>query len=342
MNARTTAIATRNAEIDASQQRAIAAREAKPRTALEALASRLQLNPTVLTKTLRQTAFSACKTDEEFVALVVVANAYGLDPLLKEIYAFPAKGGGIVPMVSIDGWIRIMNEHPQFDGVEFDHIVNEKGNLEAIEAVFYRKDRSRPVKVIEYLEENKRGTEPWKMMPNRMLRHRALIQGARIAFGFSGVASEGDEEVETYRADPRPVQALPDTRTLGEQIGDEIPAFDGETGEIEAEAQAEAEPERDAQGMTVVDEESARELDAQQDGETQDEAEPDSTDELPAWHGTIEKLKTDIDAAADLPALKKLDTEYAKHRAALPDDVAEMMDGRFTTMRDALKRKAEG
>ena len=44
-----------------------------------------------------------------------------LNPFTKEIYAFPdSKSGGIVPMVSIDGWCRIINEHPQLDGIGFE------------------------------------------------------------------------------------------------------------------------------------------------------------------------------------------------------------------------------
>jgi hypothetical protein len=39
--------------------------------------------------------------------------------------------------------------------------------------------------VTEFLAECKRGTEPWKNMPRRMLRHKALIQCARVAFGFA-------------------------------------------------------------------------------------------------------------------------------------------------------------
>ena len=35
-------------------------------------------------------------------------------------------------------------------------------------------------------------TEPWKRWPRRMLRHKALIQAARIAFGFAGIYDEDE------------------------------------------------------------------------------------------------------------------------------------------------------
>ena len=36
--------------------------------------------------------------------------------------------------------------------------------------------------------------EPWKRWPRRMLRHKAYIQGARIAFGFSGIYDEDEAQ----------------------------------------------------------------------------------------------------------------------------------------------------
>jgi len=69
---------------------------------------------------LKDTAFkSGNVTDAQMTALMVVADQYGLNPFTKEIYAFPDKGG-IVPVVGVDGWSRIINEHPQFDGLEFE------------------------------------------------------------------------------------------------------------------------------------------------------------------------------------------------------------------------------
>ena len=73
-----------------------------------------------LISTLKATAFKGDVTDAQMTALLVIANQYGLNPWVKEIYAFPDKQNGIVPVVGVDGWSRIMNEHPQFDGIEFE------------------------------------------------------------------------------------------------------------------------------------------------------------------------------------------------------------------------------
>jgi hypothetical protein len=140
-------------------------------------------------QTLKATAFKGQVSDAQMTALLIVANQYGLNPWTKEIYAFPDRNNGIVPVVGVDGWSRIMNEHPQFDGMEFEQ------DDESCTCKIYRKDRSRPVATTEYLSECKRkGVGPWESHPKRMLRHKALIQCARLAFGFTGIYDQDEAE----------------------------------------------------------------------------------------------------------------------------------------------------
>lgn len=312
-NARTQAIANENAAIEASQSRAIAARETeqqRPRNALEAMAQRLHVTPDVLRTTLQKTAFSTCRTNEEFVSMVIVANEYGLNPMLKEIYAFPGKGGGIMPMVGVDGWIRLMNEHSAFDGIEFDYIADQKGGIEAIEAVIWRKDRAHPIKVIEYMEECRRGTDPWKTAPRRMLRHRALIQCVRIAFGFSGIAAEGDEDefANVPIHDIEPVRQ-PTRQSLAEELDDEIPNFDKQTGEV-IEGTEQSRPDdgdqgEQTKGFTDVSEEEARKLDAGEDAsdeQGQAEAAEQTVKDIDA---PLEEGESESQGSEDLPMWKQ-------------------------------------
>ena len=148
-------------------------------------------------------------TNEQMMALLVVANKYGLNPFIKEIYAFPDKGG-IVPIVGVDGWSRMINDHEQFDGMKFvfskeavvidDHA---KRCPEAITCIIYRKDRSHATEITEYLDEvyrpafekdGKVKPGPWQSHTKRMLRHKAMIQCARIAFGFTGIHDQDEAE----------------------------------------------------------------------------------------------------------------------------------------------------
>jgi hypothetical protein len=145
---------------------------------------------------LKATAFKPAKvsgqlvtpTDSQIMALLVVANQYGLNPWLKEIYAFPDKFGGIVPVVGVDGWSRIINTHPQYDGVDFEQDEN------MCTCTIHRKDRNHPTRITEYMVEC-RGTQgAWLTHPYRFLRHKALIQCARLAFGFGGIYEQDEAE----------------------------------------------------------------------------------------------------------------------------------------------------
>ncbi|MGB0662816.1 MAG: RecT family recombinase [Pontibacterium sp.] len=165
---------------------------------IEVMASRLSVKQEEMQSIVMNTLMKAKPggqqpSHEEFVTFLVIANEYGLNPLSKEIYAF-ANRGAIQPIVSIDGWLRIINQHPQFDGMEFEDTLDANGNLSAITCRIYRKDRTRQTEVTEYLDECKGTSDPWKKWPARMLRHKAAIQCARYAFGLSGIVDPDEAE----------------------------------------------------------------------------------------------------------------------------------------------------
>jgi len=140
-------------------------------------------NQKELIDTLKATAFKGGNvTDAQMTALMLVAQQYNLNPWLKEI----------------DGWARIMNDHPQFDGMEFQQ------DDESCTCIIYRKDRSHATKATEYMNECRRtNTGPWQSHPKRMLRHKAMIQAARLAFGFGGIYDQDEAEriIETIDID---------------------------------------------------------------------------------------------------------------------------------------------
>lgn len=162
-------------------------------TALATLTSKLAAtlnmgDGTGLIETLKATAFKGQVSDAQMTALMVVANQYGLNPWTKEIYAFPDQNNGIVPVVGVDGWSRIINSHDQFDGMDFQQ------DDESCTCIIYRKDRSHPIKVTEWMSECKRPVKPWQSHPKRMLRHKAMIQCARLAFGYAGIFDQDEAE----------------------------------------------------------------------------------------------------------------------------------------------------
>lgn len=182
-------------------------------SALNFMASRLSIEPTKLLAILKNTVFKGAN-DEELGALVIVSNEYDLNPLLKEIYAFPAKGGGICPIVSVDGWNKMLLRHKDYDGKEFTFEKDDAGNLVSCTAIIYIKGRERPEKITEYLSECERNTDNWKNMPHRMLRNRTLCQASRMAFGFSGVYHEDEASAITIESTVVPAEPPPKLVTL--------------------------------------------------------------------------------------------------------------------------------
>ncbi len=195
------------------------------RSLSKTLADRFGTDPAHLIEALKMVAFkNASITTPQLVGLMIVADQYKLNPFTRELHAYPDKQGGIVPIVGVDGWTRIMNENPQYDGIEFRESENiiqideyAKNCPEWIESVIYRKDRNHPVVVREYLDESYRKrievkkpnqapyfvNTPWQTHTKRMLRNKAIIQGARVAFGYSGIydADEGRDVVKAREAE---------------------------------------------------------------------------------------------------------------------------------------------
>ena len=105
-----------------------------------------------------------------------------LDPLCEEIGFTQYDDGQWQVFITIEGCSKLLNQHPQFNGLVFnqaDTLID--GVPEWMECSIYRKDRTVPTTVREYLTEV-RGENPiWQKMPRRMLRHRALQQCVRLA-----------------------------------------------------------------------------------------------------------------------------------------------------------------
>ena len=146
-------------------------------------------------KVLIQTALSRLSiwTQADLERLLMMAERLRLDPLNNEIYAIETQADSsrkshIVLVVGVDGWSKIINSHPQFDGMRF--IESEPGDDELplyFECTIFRKDRKIATSVREYMYEAHTNQGAWLSHPRRMLRHKAMIQCARICFGLSGV-----------------------------------------------------------------------------------------------------------------------------------------------------------
>lgn len=221
---------------------------------LGAMAGKFGMDKRAFEATLRATVMTGNVSNEQAAAFLLVAKQYDLNPFTKEIYAFPSRGG-IQPIVSIDGWMKLINSHPQFDGMTFADHLDDQGKLVSVTCRIHRKDRQHPVEVTEYMSECKRNTDTWKQWPARMLRHKATIQAARYAFGFAGIMEPDEAERGAAVADvavsERPqlpeyspatfAENLPKWRAViesGRKTADEIIAMVSTKGTLTDEQQA--------------------------------------------------------------------------------------------------------
>jgi len=148
---------------------------------------------------LVQTSLSALITwtQLDLERLLLAAEVNGLSPTGREIFLVPS-GGVLEPatvVVGVDGWSRIINTHKQFAGMRFkesDELVD--GVPSWIECTMYRWDRRVPTCVREYLLEVRGLSAGWITHPRRMLRHKSMVQCARLSFGLVGIFDADEAE----------------------------------------------------------------------------------------------------------------------------------------------------
>ena len=202
--------------------------------------------------TLRETAFkekdNRTASESEMISLLSVAEKYKLNPFIREIYAFRNKNGVLVPIVGVDGWIKIMNTQPSFDGYKFQYSENmttvgkSKECFEWIEITIYIKERQHPVIIREYLDEcyngGKFSNDPWDTHTKRFLRHKTISQGVRYAFGVNDIYDADEaERIDTgITGEQGPALSEPET-------AEELPTKTEEVKEAPQEEPQEVKPD---------------------------------------------------------------------------------------------------
>ena len=163
-------------------------------------------------------------TDPEFMLFAEMCRATGLNPATKEIWAIKA-GGRLQLMTGINGFLKIANSHPQFDGMEVSFEHDEKGFLVSSTAKVYRKDRKFPSVATAYLAEYGKPTPIWKQMPTIMLSKCAKSLAIREAFINELGGLYTAEEMPNEFAPPKTYEPPPiDPAVHGDVI--ELRAFD--------------------------------------------------------------------------------------------------------------------
>jgi hypothetical protein len=174
----------------------------------------------------------AVATDAEMVVASSLCAKYDLNPMVKECAAF-VSNGKLQFVIMVDGWYKMVNRQPDFDGVEFEDKFDEKGVIFSSTCKMFLKSRSRPIVVTEYLAECKQSSTPWQKWPARMLRHKAYIQAARMAFGFSDAID--DDEARRYPEYTRERDITPTSEPLELSQFDDLMAVCSTIEELDEE-----------------------------------------------------------------------------------------------------------
>jgi phage recombination protein Bet len=161
--------------------------------------------------TLRRTVAADASSDE-FKMFIYLAKNYGLDPFNKEIF-FWKKDGKPTIMTSRDGYLKIADRHPQYDGLVSD-VVRENDKFRRKEtginhqygtnrrqivgsyALVYRKDRSYPVYVFAPFNEYQTDSKIWEQYPSAMILKVAESMALKRAFSVSGLVSREEIAVQ--------------------------------------------------------------------------------------------------------------------------------------------------
>ena len=138
-------------------------------------------------RSVTQNAFGSLTvwSESDLERLLLACESLGLSPVGRDVFAIGHGGQGseVVLAVGLEGWAHIVNRHPAFDGLEFTESQELLDGVPAwISCTIHRRDRRVSLTVKEYLCECRRESSAWQTHPRRMLRHKALVQCARLAF----------------------------------------------------------------------------------------------------------------------------------------------------------------
>ena len=151
--------------------------------ALKCAAQAIGMTPASLTTWFSQYPQLSEVSQESCLRLIA---EYRLNPRADEIDLVQFEEGRWQVFITVNGWAKLINAHPAFCGIEFSEASElEEGVPIWMGCAIYRTDRVKPIEVKEYFSEMKTEHAAWQQMPRRMLRHRAMQQCARLAFGIT-------------------------------------------------------------------------------------------------------------------------------------------------------------
>ena len=174
--------------------------------ALKNAAQAIGVTPASLTTWFSQYPQLSEVTQETCLRLIA---EYRLNPRADEIDLVQFEAGHWQVFITINGWAKLINAHPAFCGIEFSEASElEEGVPLWMGCTIYRTDRIKPIEIREYFTEMKTEHAAWQQMPRRMLRHRAMQQCARLAFGITVPECKPSASLISHLAGPMQARSM--------------------------------------------------------------------------------------------------------------------------------------
>ena len=273
------------------------------------------------------------------LAIIMQASRWGMDPFAVANKAYFVKDGA-PPAFEAQLINAVVNSSGALAGrlrIEFE---GEGEKLRCTVRGFLRADAGdEKVRTQSISRISTRNSPLWKSDPEQQLGYYTTRAWARMHCPevLLGVYTPDELEAEAppiaVSSTPPRRQQIEQRQSLAEEFGDEIPAFDRETGEVHDEP-------RDSRGFSEVDEDVARELDAGEAEEEQEESEGEPEAEEPMWMQAVTKARHGAGKATTIAALKAVDAEWSKAYAAVEaqnNALAKEIDGVINARRKALQ-----
>jgi len=161
------------------------------------IADRYHVTPVEIKSVIEASVFkNKPYTEAEKTTFYIMCNQYNLNPMMNEIHIWKSlKSGAIVIQLGIAGWTKLMNEHPDFEGLHTEF--SGEGEDRRCTASIYKRNLKMPIVISEKLSECRQDSQPWRKFPDRMLRHKAIIQCVKVAFSISGLIDP--DETDRYK-----------------------------------------------------------------------------------------------------------------------------------------------
>ena len=174
------------------------------------LANKLESKREVIKNTVAKGA-----SDNELEMFMHLAKEYNLDPFQQEIFFWKYGSKDPTIMTSRDGYLKIANQNPNFEGLDSGAIYpgdSFKKTREGVEheldissiskqpvgayAVVYRSDREIPVRVVAPFKDYKKDNKVWNNYPSAMIQKVAESMSLKRAFSVSGLVSKEEMDLE--------------------------------------------------------------------------------------------------------------------------------------------------